>query len=116
MERRICRAPKEGGRQSPVKVPVAGCMTEKRSGRRDNCQANPKSRPMCTCSPSNHAGSFQCSHHKLAVSGEKMRRCRRRADREILRRALAPPVRRSNQPRWLNFQPTPSRLCNMSMA
>nr|DAD25728.1 TPA_asm: hypothetical protein HUJ06_027195 [Nelumbo nucifera] len=53
---------------------------------------------------------------KFAVAGEKMRRCRCCADREILRRALAPPVRRFSQPRWLNLQPTPSHLCYVSMA
>nr|DAD34725.1 TPA_asm: hypothetical protein HUJ06_005365 [Nelumbo nucifera] len=80
-------------------------MTEKSSDRQDNCPTNPKLPPMCTCSPSNHAGSFQCSHHKSVVAGKNMRRCHHRADREILRRALAPPVHQCSQPRWLNFQP-----------
>ncbi|KAL3503257.1 hypothetical protein ACH5RR_037706 [Cinchona calisaya] len=47
------------------------------------------------------------SHHN-----DKFRR--KQARKEILRRALTPPARRPTL-RWLNFRPTPSRLCNMSM-
>lgn len=49
----------------------------------------------------------------IAVYGNTLRR--REAKKEILRRALTPPVKRPTL-RWLDFRPTPSRLCNMSMA
>ncbi|KAL8127176.1 hypothetical protein AgCh_014193 [Apium graveolens] len=39
----------------------------------------------------------------------------RKGERELVRRALTRPIRRPSL-RWLNFQPTPSRLSNMSMA
>lgn len=39
---------------------------------------------------------------------------RKQAKKEILRRALTPPVRRPTL-RWLDFRPTPSRLRNMSV-
>ncbi|KAL3508635.1 hypothetical protein ACH5RR_028036 [Cinchona calisaya] len=53
-------------------------------------------------------------HHleMLAVNHDKLRR--RHAKKEILKRALTPPVRRPTL-RWLDFRPTPSRLRNMSM-
>lgn len=50
---------------------------------------------------------------EMGVYGDKFRR--REAKKEILRRALTPPAKRPTL-RWLDFQPTPSRLCNMSMA
>ncbi|KAL4566861.1 hypothetical protein LXL04_030987 [Taraxacum kok-saghyz] len=40
---------------------------------------------------------------------------RRRASKEIVRRALNPPARRLDW-RWFNFRPRPSRLSVMSMA
>ncbi|KAI5662674.1 hypothetical protein M9H77_21997 [Catharanthus roseus] len=48
-----------------------------------------------------------------AATSDKFRR--REAKKEILRRALTPPVKRPTL-RWLDFRPVPSRLCNMSMA
>ncbi|MCL7047584.1 hypothetical protein MKW94_030900 [Papaver nudicaule] len=39
----------------------------------------------------------------------------RSADRELLKRALMPPVRRSAKRCW-DFRPTPSRLSSMSIA
>uniref|UniRef100_A0A6N2L815 Uncharacterized protein n=1 Tax=Salix viminalis TaxID=40686 RepID=A0A6N2L815_SALVM len=59
------------------------------------------------------AGSVRCSKHGYLVPSDRLRR--HQANREILRRALAPPNRRLTL-RWFNFQPTPSRLSNMSMA
>lgn len=50
---------------------------------------------------------------EMTVYRDKFRR--REAKKEILRRALTPPVKRPTL-RWLDFRPTPSRLCNMSMA
>ncbi|CAI0375949.1 unnamed protein product [Linum tenue] len=48
-------------------------------------------------------------------SHEKWRRHQAAGSREVLRRALMPAGRRPSL-RWVNFRPTPSRLCNMSMA
>ncbi|CAL1352810.1 unnamed protein product [Linum trigynum] len=48
-------------------------------------------------------------------SHEKWRRHQAAGSREVLRRALMPASRRPSL-RWVNFRPTPSRLCNMSMA
>lgn len=50
---------------------------------------------------------------EMTVYRDKFRR--REAKKEILRRALTPPAKRPTL-RWLDFRPTPSRLCNMSMA
>lgn len=50
---------------------------------------------------------------EMTVYGDKFRR--REAKKEILRRALTPPAKRPTL-RWLDFRPTPSRLCNMSTA
>ncbi|XP_058097352.1 uncharacterized protein LOC131242589 [Magnolia sinica] len=73
--------------------------------------ASPRPQQTCTCSPSDHPGSFRCSRHK-PVDPTKWPR-RRHTSREILRRALSPSA--SGHRRW-NFRPIPSRLCNMSMA
>ncbi|KAJ8629139.1 hypothetical protein MRB53_022462 [Persea americana] len=58
------------------------------------------------------------SAHRDGSTAPVQKLRRRHGDREVLRRAISPPVRRSAQSlqhRW-NFRPTPSRLCNMSMA
>lgn len=74
---------------------------------------SPRPRPACTCS--NRPGSVSCISHGYAVpAGEKLRR-NNNASKEVLRRALAPPIRRLSL-RWLNFRPKPSRLSNMSVA
>ncbi|KAI3868688.1 hypothetical protein MKX03_007488 [Papaver bracteatum] len=88
--------------------------------------SNKPRRRMCSCSPSNHPGAFRCSHHHQQTSvvvvlrntnsGEQSRNGRvRSADRELLKRALMPPVRRSARRCW-DFRPTPSRLSTMSIA
>ncbi|KAL5730154.1 hypothetical protein ACHQM5_003012 [Ranunculus cassubicifolius] len=59
------------------------------------------------------SGSYRLSNRELAVAGGRMRR--RSACKEVLKRALAPPVRRSNNQRWWNFRPSPSRLSRMSV-
>ncbi|XP_031264069.1 uncharacterized protein LOC116122345 [Pistacia vera] len=71
--------------------------------------SSPRARPICTCS--NHPGSTRCSRHGYLVPREKSKS----GNKEIIRRALAPTNRRFSL-RWWNFQPRPSRLCNMSMA
>ncbi|KAE8125762.1 hypothetical protein FH972_020536 [Carpinus fangiana] len=74
---------------------------------------SPRPPPVCTCS--NRPGSVSCISHGYAVpAGEKLRR-NNNASKEVLRRALAPPIRRLSL-RWLNFRPKPSRLSNMSVA
>ncbi|CAF2101227.1 uncharacterized protein LOC103869910 [Brassica rapa] len=69
-------------------------------------------RQPCTCS--GRPGSAKCVRHGFLVpSDEKLMRKASDGSREVLRRALTPPIRRMNL-RWLNFRPTPSRLCKMS--
>ncbi|MCL7021563.1 hypothetical protein MKW94_006765 [Papaver nudicaule] len=89
--------------------------------------SNKPRRRVCSCSPSNHAGAFRCSHHnqqqtsvvvvlRNTNSMQYPRNGRlRSADRELLKRALMPPVRRSAKRCW-DFRPTPSRLSSMSIA
>ncbi|XP_044510510.1 uncharacterized protein LOC123229016 [Mangifera indica] len=71
--------------------------------------SSPRARSICTCS--NHPGSTRCSLHGYLVPRERSKS----GNKEIVRRALAPSNRRFSL-RWWNFQPRPSRLCNMSMA
>ncbi|KAK1405194.1 hypothetical protein POM88_004799 [Heracleum sosnowskyi] len=56
--------------------------------------------------------SMTLHNHREAPPRDKLRG--RRGGKEVARRALMPPIRRLNM-RWRNFQPTPSRLSNMSM-
>ncbi|KAB2605725.1 hypothetical protein D8674_005442 [Pyrus ussuriensis x Pyrus communis] len=69
---------------------------------------------VCTCS--NRPGLNRCSRHGYAVppGGEKW--WRNYGNKEVLRRALRSTPNRSLSLRWWNFQPTPSRLSNMSTA
>ena len=50
-----------------------------------------------------------------ATSHYSLRKLHGSANKEIIKRALTPPARRLTL-RWLDFKPTPSRLCNMSAA
>ncbi|XP_027769396.1 uncharacterized protein LOC114075226 [Solanum pennellii] len=50
-----------------------------------------------------------------ATSHYSLRKLHGSANKEIIKRALTPPARRPTL-RWLDFKPTPSRLCNMSAA
>ncbi|CAN4096991.1 unnamed protein product [Withania somnifera] len=50
-----------------------------------------------------------------ATSHYSLRKVYGSANKEIIKRALTPPARRLTL-RWLDFKPTPSRLCNMSAA
>ncbi|CAI0439045.1 unnamed protein product [Linum tenue] len=64
------------------------------------------------------AGGGGRNRHAMPPSSghEKLRRHPAAGSREVLRRALMPASRRPSLRRWNNFRPTPSRLCNMSMA
>ncbi|KAJ6966507.1 hypothetical protein NC652_004151 [Populus alba x Populus x berolinensis] len=84
------------GRLQP---PARQSLGEGNRVRRNNQEASISPRPRST--------------HGYLVPSDKLRR--NQANTEILRRALAPPNRRLTL-RWFNFQPTPSRLSNMSMA
>ncbi|RWR84476.1 hypothetical protein CKAN_01329200 [Cinnamomum micranthum f. kanehirae] len=89
---------------APARTTEPGRQVTKSSSFRNKCPASPRPR-----SGSAHRDGSTAPVQKLR---------RRHGDREVLRRALSPPVRRSAQSlqhRW-NFRPTPSRLCNMSMA
>ncbi|MCL7046635.1 hypothetical protein MKW94_021434 [Papaver nudicaule] len=91
--------------------------------------SNKPPRRVCSCSPSNHAGAFRCSRHNnqqqtsvvvvLRNTNSLAQYSRngrvRSADRELLKRALMPPVCRSAK-RCRDFRPTPSRLSSMSIA
>ncbi|KAM5585923.1 hypothetical protein ABKV19_005037 [Rosa sericea] len=75
--------------------------------------SSPRTRLACTCG--NRPGLNRCIRHGFAVpGGEKWRK--NYANKEILRRALRTAPARGLSLRWWNFQPTPSRLSNMSMA
>ncbi|PIA40771.1 hypothetical protein AQUCO_02400083v1 [Aquilegia coerulea] len=108
------RPPTEAsGHQYASQNLIPGFRNEKSSRRRNNWTvSSPRSRSTTTyISISSLASPQRCSHRELAVSGDILRR--RYSSRELLKRALAPPVHRSSQ-RWWNFRPTPSRLSRMS--
>ncbi|KAG5546305.1 hypothetical protein RHGRI_018470 [Rhododendron griersonianum] len=73
--------------------------------------SSPRPQHMCTRSSSCNSRPVRGVCHEIPVPENKLRR--HRTDKEILRRALTPPVRRQSR-RWWNFRPMPSRLCNMS--
>ncbi|GMJ10207.1 hypothetical protein HRI_004689900 [Hibiscus trionum] len=94
--------------------PPAGDTAEENRGRRKTYMTSSSSgrRSRCTCS--SRPGSAPCRRHGYMVPRQSMRRFG--ANKEILRRALAPsPNRKMTLRRW-NFKPTPSRLSNMPMA
>ncbi|KAK8643846.1 hypothetical protein V6N13_013123 [Hibiscus sabdariffa] len=93
-----------------------GGVTEENWRRRRNYMALSSSfsspRPhRCTCL--NQPGSAPCIRHGYMLPRQNMRR--NSGNKEIIRRAIAPPNRKMTL-RWWNFRPTPSRLSNMSMA
>ncbi|KAL4272365.1 hypothetical protein GQ457_13G003250 [Hibiscus cannabinus] len=92
----------------------AGDAAEENRGRRKTytTSSSGRRRPRCTCS--SRSGSAPCRRHGYMLPKQSTRRCG--ANKEILRRALAPPPNRKMIVRWWNFKPTPSRLSNMSMA
>ncbi|XP_021809141.1 uncharacterized protein LOC110752728 [Prunus avium] len=104
-----------GGRLQTLSVQSKTKGTNR--GLRRTCMvssSSPRARVQsCTCT--NRPGLNRCSRHGYAVPGaEKWRR--NYANKEVLRRALTSTPNRSLSLRWWNFQPTPSRLSNMSMA
>ncbi|KAJ6724426.1 hypothetical protein OIU85_022357 [Salix viminalis] len=97
-----------------LQLPARQALGEGNRARRNNHQgASIPPRPRSACACSNRPGSVRCSKHGYMVRSGKLRR--HQANKELLTRALAPPNRRLTL-RWFNFRPTPSRLCNMSMA
>ncbi|KAL7186350.1 hypothetical protein ACSBR2_028152 [Camellia fascicularis] len=104
--------------QVPARPPstTTRYRTAASQGFRSNCVASSSPRPqqrICTRSSSCSSRSVRSGRPEFPVPRSNFRRqC---ADKEILRRALTPPVRRRSC-RWWDFRPTPSRLCNMSMA
>ncbi|KDP38907.1 hypothetical protein JCGZ_00664 [Jatropha curcas] len=90
---------------------VVGGNQIRRNNRLSSSSAS-RIRPNCTCS--SRPGLVRCSRHGYVVPGDNKLK-RHHANKEILRRALSPPNRKMTL-RWWNFQPTPSRLSNMSMA
>jgi hypothetical protein len=97
-----------------LQLPTRQALGEGSRVRRNNQVVPIPPRPRSTCTCSNRPGSVRCSKHGYMVPGDKLIR-RHQANKELLRRALAPPNRRLTL-RWFNFRPTPSRLSNMSMA
>ncbi|GFZ04826.1 hypothetical protein Acr_17g0003980 [Actinidia rufa] len=83
-----------------------------RIGRSNSMASSPRPQRTYTRSSSCNSRSVRSGHHEIPVPKNKSRRCG--AQREILRRALTPPIRRQSR-RWWDFRPTPSRLSNMSM-
>ncbi|CAK7327577.1 unnamed protein product [Dovyalis caffra] len=96
-----------------LQLPARQSLGEGNRVRRNNQVASISPRLRSTCACSNRPGSVRCSKHGYLVPSDKLRK--HQANREILRRALAPTNQRLTL-RWLNFRPTPSRLSNMSMA
>ncbi|KAJ4847797.1 hypothetical protein Tsubulata_009928 [Turnera subulata] len=98
-----------------LQIPARQGLARTTSSIGHNHQGRMLPRPRSSCTCSNRPGSARCSRHGYAIpAAEKLSR-KYSANREILRRALTPPSRRITL-RWFNFQPTPSRLSNMSMA
>ncbi|KAH7860162.1 hypothetical protein Vadar_010086 [Vaccinium darrowii] len=93
-----------------LQVPAAG---NRSFGRNSLSSSPPRPQHMYTRSSSCNSRPVRGIRHEIPLPGNRLRR--HRANKEILRRALTPPVRRQSG-RWWNFRPTPSRLCNMSMA
>ncbi|KAK8648468.1 hypothetical protein V6N13_129220 [Hibiscus sabdariffa] len=95
-----------------VPAPSGDAAEENRGRRKTYMTSLSGSRTRCTCS--SRPGSAPCRRHGYMLPKQSTRRCG--ANKEILRRALAPPPNRKMTVRWWNFKPTPSRLSNMSMA
>ncbi|KAF7141160.1 hypothetical protein RHSIM_Rhsim06G0195000 [Rhododendron simsii] len=87
------------------------CTRSSSSNSRPIRSSSPKPQHMCTRSSSSNSRPIRGVCHEIPVPGNRLRR--HWADKEILKRALTPPVRRQSR-RWWNFRPMPSRLCNMS--
>ncbi|CAK9183050.1 unnamed protein product [Ilex paraguariensis] len=97
--------------QIPPKAPSA---SQRNRDCRNSYVASPRPNHTYTRSSSYRSMSVQgTTSHGLATPSFKLRR--HQAKKEILRRALTPPVRTPSW-RWWNFRPLPSRLSNMSMA
>ncbi|KAG6756483.1 hypothetical protein POTOM_039912 [Populus tomentosa] len=76
-----------------LELPTRQALGEGNRVRRNNQVVSIPPRPRSTCTCSNRPGSVRCSKHGYMVPGDKLIR-RHQANKEILRRALAPPNRR----------------------
>ncbi|VVA97736.1 unnamed protein product [Arabis nemorensis] len=101
----VRRIPSEEGVEMPGR-------SETNRNRRRSHGSGLRVRPACTCS--GRPGSAKCARHGFMVpSDERLMRKASDGSKEVLRRALTPPIKRMNL-RWWNFQPTPTRLGKMS--
>nr|XP_009609874.1 uncharacterized protein LOC104103660 [Nicotiana tomentosiformis]XP_016440047.1 PREDICTED: uncharacterized protein LOC107765861 [Nicotiana tabacum] len=96
----------------PAKSPPVGRTN--RADRKCNCKnrfpSSPRSQQHRDSSP-----RISRTVRATATSHYSLRKLHGSANKEIIKRALTPPARRLTL-RWLDFKPTPSRLCNMSAA
>nr|BAF02554.1 hypothetical protein [Nicotiana benthamiana] len=92
----------------PVKSPPVDRTN--RADRKYNCKSRFPSSPR---SQQHRDSSPRIS--RTATSHYSLRKLHGSANKEIIKRALTPPAPRLTL-RWLDFKPTPSRLCNMSAA
>ncbi|XP_039027005.1 uncharacterized protein LOC120160729 [Hibiscus syriacus] len=106
------RQPTQG---SEIPAP-AGDVAEEKTGSRKTYMrsASSSSGRHSRCTSSSRLGLAPCRRHGYMVPRQSMSRYG--ANKEVLRRALAPPPNRKMTLRWRNFKLTPSRLSNMSMA
>ncbi|XP_058096763.1 uncharacterized protein LOC131242227 [Magnolia sinica] len=105
------------GRQTPAKPSISGRLMENGLSYRNNNPASRRHQFVHAGSVSKHPSPIRSSRYQSVVPSERRLR-KHPGEREILRRALSPPVRQSPNSgtrRW-NFRHTPSRLCNMSMS
>ncbi|CAI9772753.1 unnamed protein product [Fraxinus pennsylvanica] len=99
----------------PPPSTTAGSRVERNLSCRNGYQVPPRSNSLYTCSTQHGSRSVRGFWHQAKAAALPSDRLRRRqGNREIIRRALAPPCHRPSW-RWWNFRPTPSRLSKMSM-
>ncbi|XP_059664529.1 uncharacterized protein LOC132310366 [Cornus florida] len=94
----------------------ASSMAGDRTGTSRGCQngsvASPRPLNMYRRSSSHNSRVVQSIRHVVPPTGRLRRRY---AGKEVVKRALTPPIRQPTR-RWWDFRPTPSRLSTMSTA
>ncbi|OIS96024.1 PREDICTED: uncharacterized protein LOC109235426 [Nicotiana attenuata] len=93
----------------PAKSPPLG-RAERKYSCKSRLPSSPRSQQHRDSSP-----HISRTVRATATSHYSLRKLHGSANKEIIKRALTPPARRLTL-RWLDFKPTPSRLCNMSAA